>query len=118
MVQEFVFGIPVIGEVHKAELGVEIWYAMNGNVTEIKVVQKTDVIDIDTIKVIHSKSKCQSSDIVERCDTTHLSMKFLGTYGDAMINYLRPVGSDQVLDIAAGTAAAVGRSESGSTRSR
>jgi len=47
--------------------------------------KKTDIIDIDSIKVIHSKSKCQSDDTQERCDTTRLSMKFLEPLQDKIM---------------------------------
>jgi len=84
-VQEFLFGIPEVGDAHKAELGVEVVYDYSGEIDRINVVQKTDIIDIDSIKVIHSKSKCQSDDTVERCDTTRLSMKFLEPLQDKIM---------------------------------
>jgi len=84
-VQEFLFGIPEVGDAHNAELGVEIVYDYSGEIEMINVVQKTDIIDIDSIKVKHSKSKCQSDDTVERCDTTRLSMKFLEPLQDKIM---------------------------------
>jgi len=84
-IQEFLFGIPAVGEAHKAELGIEVVYDYSGEIEMINVVQKTDIIDIDSIKVIHSKSKCQSNDTVERCDTTRLSMKFLEPLQDKIM---------------------------------
>ncbi len=84
-IQEFLFGIPSIGDAHKAELGIEIWYNFDGEIEMINVVQKTDIIDIDSIKVIHTKSKCQSDDTQEICDTTRLSMKFLEPLQDKIM---------------------------------
>jgi len=84
-VQEFLFGIPEVGYAHNAELGVEVVYDYSGEIEMINVVQKTDVIDIDSIKVVHTKSKCQSDDTVERCDTTRLSMKFLEPLKDKIM---------------------------------
>jgi len=84
-VQEFLFGITEVGYAHKAELGVEIVYDYSGEVDRINVVQKTDIIDIDSIKVKHTKSKCQSDDTVKRCDTTTLSMKFLEPLQDKIM---------------------------------
>ncbi|MCE2505971.1 MAG: hypothetical protein J4F36_05795 [Nitrosopumilaceae archaeon] len=73
-VQEFLFGIPDVGDAHKAELGIEVHYDFAGNITAIKVVQETNVIDVDSVTVETINSKCLSSDEDERCITTHLSM--------------------------------------------
>jgi len=84
-IQEFLFGIPSIGDAHNAELGIEVVYDYSGEIDRINVVQKTDIIDIDSIKVKHSKSTCQSDDTVKRCDTTRLSMKFLEPLKDKIM---------------------------------
>ncbi len=84
-VQEFLFSIPNVGDAHKAELEIEVVYDYSGEIDRINVIQKTDIIDIDSIKVIHSKSKCQSDDTVKRCDTTRLSMKFLEPLQDKIM---------------------------------
>lgn len=76
-VQEFLFGIPDVGQAHLAEIGLEVWYDINGEITQVKAVQKSDVIDIDTIIATHEKTKCQNIDIEYNCDTTNLSMVFL-----------------------------------------
>ncbi|MDH3203297.1 MAG: plastocyanin/azurin family copper-binding protein [Nitrosopumilus sp.] len=76
-VQEFLFGIPNVGESHLAELGIEVWYDTNGNVDDVKVIQKSNVIDTSSLVVSHAKSNCISSDQVPRCDTTTVSMTFL-----------------------------------------
>ena len=76
-VQEFLFGIPKAGEAHLAELGVEVWYDYNGEIEEVKAVQKSNVIDKETIVATHEKTKCQATDVEEKCDTTKLSMVFL-----------------------------------------
>jgi hypothetical protein len=84
-VQEFLFGIPEVGEGHKAELGVEVIYDYSGEVKAINVVQKTDIIDVDSIKVENNMSKCRSDDDTDRCVTTHLSMKFLEPLQDKVM---------------------------------
>jgi len=76
-IQEFLFGIPNVGEAHLAELGVEVWYDNNGEIDEVKVVQKSDVIDADTISVSHEKTKCLATAAEAKCDTTTVSMTFL-----------------------------------------
>ncbi len=76
-IQEFLFGIPNVGEAHLAELGVEVWYDNNGEIEDVKVVQNSDVIDVDTVSVTHEKVKCIPTDAEARCDTTTVSMIFL-----------------------------------------
>lgn len=81
-VQEFLFGIPEVGKANLAEIGVEVWYDRSGEISEVKVIQKTDVIDKDTIIATHEKIKCQKSDTEEKCNNTKVSMKFLETLKD------------------------------------
>jgi len=85
MVQEFLFGIPVVGEAHNAELGVEIFYDSGGEIERVQVIQKTDIIDVDSVKIIHAKSKCLSNETDEKCVTTLLSMKFLEPLKDKIM---------------------------------
>jgi hypothetical protein len=84
-VQEFLFGIPNVGESHLAELGVEVWYGLNGEIEDIVVVQKSDVIDADTISVTHQKTSCGPSDFDEKCDLTTVSMTFLEPLKDKVM---------------------------------
>ena len=84
-VQEFLFGIPEVGEAHNAELGIEIWFNYDGEVENIKVVQQTDVIDEDHIFAIHEKIKCRSYDIKEKCDSTRISVMFLEPLKDKIM---------------------------------
>jgi len=77
IVQEFLFGIPEVGKAYKAELGVEIWYDYTGEIEEVKLIQKTNIVDPASLNVTHSMVKCQSVDTNENCDITHVSMKFL-----------------------------------------
>jgi len=83
-VQEFLFGIPAVGDAHKAELGIEVFYNYDGDIEKVKVIQKSDIVD-ESIKVITSKSKCLSDDLIERCVTTLLSMKFLEPLQDKIM---------------------------------
>jgi hypothetical protein len=75
-VQEFLFGIPNVGESHLAELGVEVWYDRDGAIEDIVVEQDTAVIDEGTISVSHEKTKCLSTDEEALCDTTTVAMSF------------------------------------------
>ena len=84
-VQEFLFGIPNVGEAQLAELGIEVWYDFNGEIEDVKVVQKSGVIDADTVNVSHDKTKCISSDTDSKCDTTTISMTFMEPLKDKVM---------------------------------
>jgi hypothetical protein len=84
-VQEFLFGIPNVGESHLAELGVEVWYDRDGAIEDIVVDQDTAVIDEGTISVSHEKTKCLSTDVEPLCDTTTVSMTFLEPLADKVM---------------------------------
>jgi len=84
-VQEFLFGIPDKGEAHLAELGIEVWYDLFGEIQDIKVIQKTNVIDVETLIVTHEKAKCLSYDSEEKCDTTKVSVIFLEPLKDSVM---------------------------------
>ena len=84
-VQEFLFGIPNVGEAHLAELGVEIWYDNNGEIDDVKAVQKSNVIDKSSILATHEKTKCRALDIEEKCNTTNISMTFLEPLKDKVM---------------------------------
>jgi hypothetical protein len=84
-IQEFLFGIPNVGEAHLAELGVEVWYDTDGNIDDVIVVQKSNVIDAETVSVSHEKVKCLSTDAEAKCDTTTVSMTFLEPLADKVM---------------------------------
>jgi hypothetical protein len=84
-VQEFLFGIPNVGESHLAELGIEVWYDRDGAIEDIVVDQDTAVIDEGTISVSHEKTKCLSTDPEPLCDTTTVSMTFLEPLADKVM---------------------------------
>ena len=76
-VQEFLFGIPEVGEAHDAEIGVEVWLNYEGEIEEIKAIQETDVIDADHILATHEQVKCRSNSSEEKCDSIRISVMFL-----------------------------------------
>jgi hypothetical protein len=84
-IQEFLFGIPNIGEAQLAELGVEVWYDRDGEIEDVIVVQKSEVIDADTVSVSHEKTKCLSTDTEPLCDTTTVAMTFLEPLKDKVM---------------------------------
>jgi hypothetical protein len=84
-VQEFIFGIPNKGEAHLGELSIEIWYDVFGEIQEIKAVQKSDVIDTETLLATHEKTNCASRDSEVNCDVTHISMVFLEPLQDKVM---------------------------------
>ncbi len=84
-VQEFLFGIPKKGEAHLAELGIEVWYGFFGEIQDIKVIQKTNVIDVESLTVTHEKAKCLSGDTENKCNVTKVSMIFLEPLKDSVM---------------------------------
>ncbi len=84
-VQEFLFGIPQKGDAHLAELGVEVWFGLFGEIQDIKVIQKSNVIDIDSITATQQKTNCLSSDVDEDCIVTTVSMIFLEPLRDKVM---------------------------------
>jgi len=84
-VQEFLFGIPQKGDAHLAELGIEVWYGIFGEIEDIKVIQKSNVIDSDSIIATHQKTKCLVSDSEENCNVTTVSMIFLEPLKDKVM---------------------------------
>ena len=90
MVQEFLFGVPKVGEAHKAELGVEVWFGASGEIIDVKVIQGSKVIDVDTLKVFHEKTNCMALKYnflkqEPKCDTTTLSVVFLEPLKDKVM---------------------------------
>ena len=55
----------------------EVWYDIDGEIDKVVVVQKSDVIDADTVSVSHEKTKCLATAAEAKCDTTTVSMTFL-----------------------------------------
>ena len=84
-VQEFLFGISEIGEAHLAELGIEVWYGYAGEIEKVMAIQKSNVIDKDSIIVTHEKTKCQSFEVEKKCDSTKVSMVFLEPLRDKVM---------------------------------
>lgn len=84
-VQEFLFGVPEVGDAHLAEAAIEIWFDYDGEILQTKVVQESNVIDESSLVTTHEKSKCMSSDIEEKCDTVKASIKFLEPLKDKVM---------------------------------
>ncbi len=76
-VQEFLFGVPQIGLGHLAEMRVEVWFDNQDNISDVKVLQDTEVIDRASLTITHQKVKCQETDLEEKCDITRMSAVFL-----------------------------------------
>ena len=84
-IQEFLFGIPKVGEAHLAELGIEVWYGYEGNVERVFAVQKSNVIDKQSLIATGEKIKCKNSDVEENCNNTKISMTFLEPLKDKVM---------------------------------
>lgn len=84
-VQEFLFGIPDKGDAQLAELGIEVWYDKNGEIENLKAIQKSNIVDENLIFATHQKTKCMPSDLYEKCDKTKISLKFLEPLKDKVM---------------------------------
>ena len=84
-VQEFLFGIPQKGDAHLAELGIEVWFGLFGEIQDIKVIQKSNVIDIDSLTATQQKTNCLSSDVEQDCIVITVSMIFLEPLRDKVM---------------------------------
>lgn len=84
-VQEFLFGIPKIGGAHLYELNIEVWYNYDREIENVKVIQKSNVIDKDSIVATNEKIKCKSSDVEEKCNSTKISVVFLEPLKDKVM---------------------------------
>jgi len=85
LVQEFLFGIPSVGEAHMAEVGVEVWFDNLGQIQMIKVIQDSGVIDENEIVATHEKTKCKSIENEENCDSTKIEVVFLEPLQDKIM---------------------------------
>ena len=84
-IQEFLFGIPNVGEAHLAELGVEVWFDHNEEIQQVKTIQKSNVIDESTLIAEHEKSRCKNTDFYKKCDSVKISMIFLEPLKDKVL---------------------------------
>jgi hypothetical protein len=84
-VQEFLFGIPTLGQAHVSELQIEVWYNFDGEIENVLTIQQSNVIDENSILVSHEKAKCKSFDTEKKCDTTKISMMFLEPLKDKVM---------------------------------
>ena len=64
---------------------VEVWYSFNGDIEDVKIVQKSNVMDPASVNVIHQKVKCIDTDLEEKCDSTRLSAIFLEPLKDQVM---------------------------------
>jgi hypothetical protein len=76
-VQEFAWGIPVVGEAQNAEARVEVYYDNNLEIEDVKVVQDSMVIDPESISISHEKAFCLETSQEPLCDQTDIKVTFL-----------------------------------------
>jgi len=58
MIQELCFGLDEVGLINTAEVCLEAWYDYQQNIVDVKVIQDTNVIDEDLLKVSTSEKYC------------------------------------------------------------
>ncbi|MDX1441200.1 MAG: hypothetical protein R3237_01920 [Nitrosopumilaceae archaeon] len=84
-VQEFLFGIPEVGEAQNAELGIEVWLNHLGIIEKVIAVQKTEIVDPNNIHVTHEKAKCLSNSVEKNCDSVRISLIFMEPLRDKVM---------------------------------
>jgi hypothetical protein len=84
-VQEFLFGVPEVGKANLAEMGIEVWYDINGEISGVKTIQKSNVVDESTLVATHEKTVCKEDDIEQNCDLTRISVTFLEPLKDSVM---------------------------------
>ncbi len=58
MIQELCFGLDEVGLINTAEVCLEAWYDYQQNIVDVKVIQDTNVINEDLLKVSTSEEYC------------------------------------------------------------
>jgi hypothetical protein len=75
------FGVPETGKGQDAETRIDVYtdfgYKKDKKITDIDIVQKSQVIDESTLSVVHSIASCNPTDKYESCDVLEYSIKFL-----------------------------------------
>jgi len=76
LVQELCFGLAEVGLTNTAEVCLEAWYDYQQNIVELKVIQETDVIDVDQVYATTSEKKCSESGDMKCTSTLFHNVKF------------------------------------------
>jgi|APSaa5957512535_1039671.scaffolds.fasta_scaffold01088_14 YVTN family beta-propeller protein len=76
-VVEFLFGVPEVQKGHLKELGIEVWIDHLGDVTELKAIQKSNVIDKETLYATLDKVECMADDVEKNCYLVKVFPEFL-----------------------------------------
>ena len=64
---EFMFGIPEVGQAHKAEAAIEVWLNKDLRVEEIKIIQKDNLINKQSVAAFAQRAPCTDSDFNNSC---------------------------------------------------
>lgn len=76
LVQELCFGLAEVGLTNTAEVCLEAWYDYQQNIVELKIIQETDVIDVDQVYATTSEKKCTESGDMKCTSTLFSNVKF------------------------------------------
>ena len=68
--------IHTAGLINTAEVCLEAWYDYQQNIVELKVIQETDVIDVDQVYATTSEKKCSESGDMKCTSTLFHNVKF------------------------------------------
>ena len=76
MVQELCFGLEEVGLLDTAEVCLEAWYDYQQNIVDLKVIQETEVIDEEALKVSTSEKDCNDLGNSKCISTLFYNVKF------------------------------------------
>jgi len=73
---EFMFGIPQVGNAHQSETAIEVWLDRNGEVQNITVVQKDNIINTESVTATAEMRQCTSNATDKSCYYVTTSASF------------------------------------------
>jgi len=73
---EFMFGIPEVGNAHQSEAAIEVWLDRNGEVQNITVTQKDNLINTESVTASSEMKQCTGDDTNKRCYSVTTSASF------------------------------------------
>ena len=73
---EFMFGLPEVGQAHKAEAAVEVWLNRDVTVEKVLVAQKDNLINAESVTASAKMVPCTDSDSTNNCYSVEISASF------------------------------------------
>jgi len=85
-IQGMYLGVPSVGNAHEAEVVVDAYYE-NGEITEVKIIQNTEVIDEESLSIVAERVNCSPNDQSETCYKTTFIFKLREELKDEVVAF-------------------------------